>query len=366
MVVSHQEFAGTINPRTVVVGGSGSDNQPIEHEPLKLPINPGDGRTFPWLTGIAARFEKYRFRKLKFHYLPTCSTLESGGVALCPIYDPADPVPTDRITLLNAEGVVRGAVHNELVLTIPQSRMRHSDTLFVRETHEGLADANELRLSDLGFVAISLSDTQNQVNFGDVFIEYEVELSSPRVGKRNGKCAHFRRDGHSVTPSVVPCQGAPFGLGLDPDDRQYHSDSSTLMFDVDSDFGRYIRTASGSAIDTNTITFQEPFTGLMCYNHATAGAPVGGGAGGLVVNGKTVGGTDAWDLANLKDHKSTWGIVDGLRSIADAAGTAQELWKVAVNAGEALDISWLTQGAEVLDYAEIIFTDAAPALLALL
>lgn len=367
MVVSHSEFAGTVNARTITVGGNDSTtNTKISHAPLKLPLNPGDGRTFPWLTSVATRFEKYRFKKIKVHYLPTCSTLESGGVSLCPIYDPADPVPTDRITLLNAEGVVRGAVHNELTLDIPRGRMRSTDTMFVRETHEELVDANELRLSDLGYIAVSLSDATGEVNFGDIFVEYEVELMSPRVGPRNGKCAHYRREGFTNTGSVANTHCAPFGLDVSHEDRNNHSDANTLMFTVGSATGTYTDKGTSYDIDSNVLTFKEPFTGLMSYTHDVNGGVTGGGGKGIIINGKDSIGADRWDLKAGQDHKRTWGVADAVRSIASGIGYATEIWKVAVEAGESLELTWDGAFEDALSYAEVLLTDAAPELLALL
>lgn len=177
MLIHHREFCGTLNHETSKPAYHHPDsNEKVSASPFKLPINPGDGRTFPWLAGLSGRFEKYRFRSLKFSYQPTCSTLENGGVALCPIYDPADPVPTSRSDLMNAEGAARGAVYRPLNLSVPSSKMRHNDTMYIREFHEELVDEAELRTTDLGYIAAILTDTNtaetDSMNYGDIFVEY--------------------------------------------------------------------------------------------------------------------------------------------------------------------------------------------------
>jgi hypothetical protein len=362
LTVSHKEFAGTVNSTTIKVGGTDPEtNAKIPQRPLKLPINPGDARTFPWLNGVALRFEKYRFTMLKFHYYPTCSTLESGGVSLCPIYDPADPVPTNRSGLLNAEGVVRGAVHNELCLTIPQNRMRRTDTMFVRNTHEGLSDPNELRLSDLGYLAVSLSDSSLNVNLGDIFVEYTIELSSPRVGPRIGKCGHYRRENFFQRDNSEPAYAAPFGNQVTETSRDNHSAGSTVMFDVGSDVGTYYHLDEGSPIETNTVTFHEPFTGFLHYQHSQSGDR---GDDNLQINGGLDG--KQWGLVDNKEHKTSWGVADIVSTVKDKVGQASQLWKVAVNAGETLEIARGAVGDGVMGFADMLFTDAAPALLALL
>lgn len=58
-------------------------------------INPADGATFPWLSGVARKYEKYRFRKLKFTMVPHAPTTASGTLGMYVDYDPSDvPAPT--------------------------------------------------------------------------------------------------------------------------------------------------------------------------------------------------------------------------------------------------------------------------------
>lgn len=370
MAVSHQEHCSVLNLNTSVPGGTNRNTNVKEnHIPLKLPFNPGDGRTFPWLNTIATRFERYKFTKLKFHYKPIVSTFSNGGVALCPIYDPADPIPSDRSALLNAEGTVRGAIYHELTLVIPQTRMRKNDTMFVRETHESLADVNELRLSDLGFLAVSLTDvslTALQNNVGEVYVEYTVELSSPRIGPRTAKSGYYRRDNYTNTGAnegpgnSSPFHAAPFG-NVTPEDRTNHSPGNTVMFDVGTQLELYQNSDTNDPIETNTITFREPFCGTMQYFHRADGNAQGGSVGGLIVNDPEV-----MDLVQGNDHKGDWAQTGLLRSIVSGAGIASQLWKVVAQAGDVMQLSWLEPFADAIDFAEVLFTDVAPELLTLL
>lgn len=364
----HSEFCSVVSLRTVLPEGQDPiHNQKITQQPMKLPLNPGDGRTFPWLSGIATRFEKYKFKKIVVRYLPTVSTIVNGGVALCPIYDPADPIPSNRITLLNSEGMVRGAVHNEITLTIPANRMRHNDTLFVRETHEELMDPNELRLSDLGYVVVSLTDVTSLDNLGDIFIEYHVELTSPRVGPRIGKCAHFRRQNVTLNPSSPTGHAALLGDGFDATDRSFHSPANTLMIDVDHRIAPYSHSVTAANMDTTRFTFKEPFSGMMSINHSS-GTSLGASDGNHVVNGvrtktekgamEAIGGPD--------NHDQPWGLVDLVHSLATGAGYAVSLYKVAAQAGDVIEAAFDATGGDVMDDISVIFSDMAPALLELL
>lgn len=58
--------------------------------PTSLRINPGDVSVFPWLSGIAGRYEKYKFKKLKFTIVPQVPTTQPGSLGLYFDYDPTD------------------------------------------------------------------------------------------------------------------------------------------------------------------------------------------------------------------------------------------------------------------------------------
>lgn len=369
MKISHREYCLSVASSA----GDGGSVDPItnhrrEYQADKLPLNPGDGRTFPWLAGIAERFEKYKFTKLRFIYHPTCSTLKDGGIALCPIYDPADSLPTSPIMLLNAEGVVRGAVHNELSLNVPANRLRKNETMFVRSTHEALVDENELRMSDLGFLAVSLSDEQLSTKFGDIFVEYEIELHSPRIGPRIGQCAHFKRESYNTFGSDIAGCCAPFGTGITAQDRSYHSPANTVMFDVETLLAKYTRDAL--PVDVNRITFREPFTGLLHYMHDGPDNGTSGASSSLVINGVGEPGISAHWEANIGNtdppRSQNWGIVESINAISGAAGTLSQVFKIACEAGDTLDMAFAGGGTDFMASAEMLLSDAAPALLALL
>lgn len=356
MVISHREFVSTINEDIIGTGSIAAGTQRVKHSPLKVPINPGDGRAFPWLNQIATRFEKYTIRKLHYIYEPTCATTTSGGIAICPIYDPADPLPDTRTSILNSEGVVRGAIHNEMKLVVPSRRLRQNDTLFVRATHESLVDANELRLSDVGYVAVVLSDATANVNFGDLFVEYTIELNSPRVGPRVGKSAAIIRENYISTSATATESLFDSGANGGPSvgSRLHHSPASTLMIDCDHTVGHY--QLGGVDVETSQIQFKEPFTGQMQIRGKTNAPPA------------SVLDVTANDPAWTKPAASKpWAIMDYVQQVGSAAGEVVALWNVVAEAGDVIDTAF--QGGYVgglLDYMAVTFTDLAPELMPLL
>jgi len=360
MIISHREFVGVVNSEVIQTGQSMPSVSRTPHVPLKVPINPGDGRAFPWLNQIAVRFEKYTIRKLHYVYEPTCATTTSGGIALCPVYDPADPVPDSRTSLLNAEGVVRGAVHNELKLAIPSRRLRQNDTLFIRETHESLVDANELRLSDIGYVAIALSDATASLNYGDLFVEYTIELNSPRVGGRIGKCASITRT--NFIPTAASGNAALFDSssngGPSVGSRLHHAPASTLMVDCGhtvSDF-----TLGGSDFATTEMTFREPFSGqLQIRGKTTSDSP----------SFQVMPYANRGDTVNVSSTKP-WAITDLVQQVSSAVGAFTSIYNVVAEVGDVIQMSLggITAGqvADKLSFLNVTLADLVPDLMPLL
>jgi hypothetical protein len=356
MTISHREFVSTINDDIIGAGSITAGQNRVAHTPLKVPINPGDGRSFTWLNQIATRFEKYTIRKLHYIYEPTCATTTSGGIALCPIYDPADPLPDSRTNILNAEGVVRGAVHNELRLVVPSRRLRQNDTLFVRATHESLVDANELRLSDVGYIAIALSDSTINLNYGDLFVEYTIELNSPRVGPRVGKSAAIIRENFASTSATQYESLFDSGDNGGPSvgSRLHHSPASTLMIECDHTKNHY--KLGGVNVETSQVVFKEPFTGQMQIRGKTNAPPA------------AILDVAANDPSWTKSAPTKpWAIVNQVQQIGNAAGQVMALYNVVAEAGDVIDMAF--QGGYVgglLDYMSATFMDLAPELLPLL
>ena len=70
-------------------------------------LQPGDTNTFPWASGIAARFQQYRIKGMVFHYVPTSGYAVSGtnpaigAVMIQTSYRANDSPPASKTEMLN-------------------------------------------------------------------------------------------------------------------------------------------------------------------------------------------------------------------------------------------------------------------------
>nr|QWC36242.1 coat protein [Johnsongrass chlorotic stripe mosaic virus] len=175
-------------------------------------VNPNNAACFPWLLSIASNFDQYRFVNLQLCYVPLCATTEVGRVALFYDKDSGDSGPFERAELANMTHCAETPPWAEVSLTVPCDNVKRY-----------LNDSNvtDLKLVDAGRFGYAVYGG-NANTYGDLFIQYTVELSEPQptaglIGEVTGNAgtvagvvqpAYFNFDGFSTTqvafkPTVV-------------------------------------------------------------------------------------------------------------------------------------------------------------------
>jgi membrane-bound metal-dependent hydrolase YbcI (DUF457 family) len=94
VVIRHREFVTSIQGSTAFT---------VQNQ---LVLNPGILETFPWLSGIADRFQEYKVLGLVYHYVPTSGTFNGSSAALGSVmfqttYRATDTAPTSKAEMLN-------------------------------------------------------------------------------------------------------------------------------------------------------------------------------------------------------------------------------------------------------------------------
>jgi hypothetical protein len=174
IVVRHKEYLGEVKS---------SQGFAVQQS---YPLNPGMSTTFPWLSGIAVKFQEYKIRGLVFHYIPTSGSAVSstnaalGSVMLQTSYRATDALPGSKVEILNEY------CSNEVV---PCDSMAHpiecdpkENPFNVQYVRSRSVPAGETQLMyDLGITHLAVAGSQSAtpVVLGDLWVTYEIELKKP-------------------------------------------------------------------------------------------------------------------------------------------------------------------------------------------
>jgi hypothetical protein len=183
--VRHREFLGDI------VGSTAFSTKTYS-------INPGDGVTFPWLSGMASLYTQYTIHGMVFTFSSTSAdALNStntalGTVVMATQYNTYDTPFLTKIAMEN---------HEFSNSSRPSDNFMHPIECKVSETpfrqhfvRTGALSASEdLRLYDWGKFTLATVGMQAAATIGELWVSYDVEFEKPRLndgGYNNAR--HFR------------------------------------------------------------------------------------------------------------------------------------------------------------------------------
>jgi len=154
-------------------------------------LNPGDSKTFPWLSRIAPLFQQYEIHGVVFEFVSTSSNaLNStntalGKVILATNYNAVEAPFVDSRSALITQFSNYGKPADNLMHPVECKRsLTPIELLYVRN---GPAAADtDLRLYDLGNFQIMTEGMQAVADIGALWISYDVTLLKPVLATSGG------------------------------------------------------------------------------------------------------------------------------------------------------------------------------------
>lgn len=146
------------------------------------PINPGQSKTFPWLSGVVgAKFQQYRINGMVFEFRSMSSdALNStntalGSVVMSTDYDSADATFRSKQEMENTEYGVSCKPSSNMMHGIECARFQTPvSELFIRAF--AVPEDKDIRLYDLGRFSIASSGCQGtDVNLGELWVAYDID-----------------------------------------------------------------------------------------------------------------------------------------------------------------------------------------------
>jgi len=150
-------------------------------------LTPTNTTLFPWLSGIAARYESYSFNSVKIHYCPTAPATTPGMVGLAAEFDASDADPTNKHEFLNIVPADRASVwsgqsinlsRKDLNVLTGENGARYCGNPKTNADLIPEADAGDAHTTLAGRVYLMMQDVPVGVA-GEIWAEYDVSLKIP-------------------------------------------------------------------------------------------------------------------------------------------------------------------------------------------
>jgi len=178
----HRDFIG------VVTSSSGSDpTGKSSFNVVSYSLNPGQSKTFPWLSQIAANFSEYEFLGMIFFYKPTSGNATGantslGQVIIATNYNASAAPFANAVQMLNSEYSCDDKPSEAIIHMIEcEPHKNPISELYVRT---GAAPTGEdLKTYDLGTVQVATQGQQTlSQNLGELWVAYDMVFYKPTLG----------------------------------------------------------------------------------------------------------------------------------------------------------------------------------------
>jgi len=176
-----------------------------------LALNPGLAASFPWLANEAAGWEKYKFNGLRFCYYTRTGSNVPGSMMLAPDYDASDPAPASEVAASAYEDTEEDAPWKDICCALSSRElMGDMKERFVRIG--ALAANQDIKTYDCGnLYACTVDGTA--VNWGKLWVEYDVTLITPHVPPGGFQAAGFLVNGGGTVAAATPFGAVPVPSG---------------------------------------------------------------------------------------------------------------------------------------------------------
>lgn len=149
-------------------------------------INPGLQSLFPWLSGVAAQYTQYDFKKLQFLLKSTsANALNSTNTALgvhglCVIKDTMQPDPTSKVECESFQGAVSAAPSKSLIMNVNVNNRQNVLGPKYVITGNTSTDSDS-RLYHEGKLVYFADSAQAASDSSELWVSYTVTLRDPRI-----------------------------------------------------------------------------------------------------------------------------------------------------------------------------------------
>jgi hypothetical protein len=171
----------------------------------RTPINPGLP-IFPWLQSLAANYDRYKWRKLSFYYVPAVASSQAGRMCLAFSKDANQSTPINNQQMFSIVPNNEETLWQEISINVPCDNKEYYVRTFGTSQFLQAGTNNnttDLKTTDMG-VLFQSSNYNGLANVGELYCAYEIELLDPSISSNP-----FSGEISSTTSTVTNLFNAP-------------------------------------------------------------------------------------------------------------------------------------------------------------
>jgi hypothetical protein len=173
--ISRREFVGTVSNGAT----TGFALTPLSAATPGYDFNPACANLFPWLSQIGAAFERFRFTKLKFDFIPSQSTSTAGRFYAAVDYDYDDAVATTKVQMMGNKTAVECAIWEPVAITCDAAELNR-DQPYRYTSLTNRSNFVEPRTSYSGYLMCAFDTTVANCLY-DLWAEYSITFTAPSM-----------------------------------------------------------------------------------------------------------------------------------------------------------------------------------------
>jgi hypothetical protein len=244
---------------------------------VQLNINPGLAQLFPWLSGIAALFESYKFNNLKFCYESQTNATVSGKAYFSADWDVTDVAPANKQQQMQERSKASDMIFEDFCLNCDKNDLeKFGIQRYVRVGNAPVG--TDLKTYDVGVFNQSTQNCAVTTAVGELWVEYDLELITPNPSPNAGALSAHLQGGGAISSAAV-LGTAPLFLGslpvsVDPTGEiiTINAAGQYLMdLQVTGTLSALTLTAGGAANTNNVATESMPVASPGVVTNGTAG-----------------------------------------------------------------------------------------------
>jgi hypothetical protein len=219
-IIRHREYVGR------VLGATG-DFTLISHR-----INPANDALFPWLSNIAHNYTRYRWRGLVFCFESLSANYAAntamGYVAMATNYDSAEPVFSDKVSMLNYYFANERKPSTSFIHAVECAPDQNTVTEFYVRNTIVQPTGTDIRLYDIGQFQLAVGGNPVANGYlGDLWVSYEIEFFQEKMPSVLG----VNLEAAFVSSSDVVVAATPFGFTrtIDPASTLHIATTATTL-----------------------------------------------------------------------------------------------------------------------------------------